>query len=373
MKDGVGRIKGLLPLIYAVACLCYAASGFGQGTKTSVVKKVERKSSGKGKMFTENMTIDPLTEIENSLTGRVKTIRFNEYDFVTRKKVITKVPFRSGTYTFDGFGHLIDVMVQDAKGLLAATANYKYADRKLVGWVSHDWNPSRYGISHTISYYVNGRKMEDYIVDTSINDISRQFYQYDDKGFVVEKVFGNGGRILKEMDQIDSDGVKRLRYEGWCFSDTDAHGLHLVEINIDRYDARHNHIESMAWGADSALSKNIRASYDEAGNNVTLVNAIPAAPVDSTVMKYSISGFCTERLNYRGSKLNYKLTWKYDDHCNRLEQLYYTADGKLSERGCSWHEYEYDASGNIRKHSTYALSKGKKVLSFVSEVEVAYY
>ncbi len=337
----------------------------------STVAAQTRISATKGKMFTETEINDNHTDVEAAITGKVKAIQYKDYDITYVKKAVSKTVSGSGTWQFDTIGHVLAGKQFDAKGVLISSVGFKYSGKKLVEWYSHDWNASSKGVSHALKYYVNGRKWEDYAIDSANGDITRQVYQYDDKGFVVTKTYSNGVRILHNMAQSHVAIVDQR----WCFSDTDANHLHLIEIAIDLYDSHHNHTESLAWGPDSVQTKKYKATFDANGNNTLLESYIgnEVTPAEKTVMKYDAIGQCKERIHYYGKEKIYKMAWEYDAHYNRVEQRYYAANGKLSDRGTGFHTYEYDAKGNVTKRSSFSLRHGIKVLYAVTEYLNTYY
>ena len=329
-----------------------------------------------GKMCNEVMPNDDQSELENSMKGRVKTMRYKEYDSTLVKKAMRKVLSGSGTWQFDVMGHITSGRQFDAKGTLAYSMDFKYEGKNLAASHIHDVKAFAKGVSHTIKYYANGRKFEDYVVDSFDGDVTRQVYQYDDNGFVVTKTYSNGQRELRHMDQVaEGDSVKSLANVHWSFPDTDENHLHLTEIAVDVYDNHHNHTESLAWGADSVQTQKYKAGYDGAGNNTLFFayNANDTLAAEKTLMTYDANGRCTERIHYSSKEQVYRLTWKYDSHGNRLEQYYYTGNGKPNIRGASLHAYQYDAKGNIARRISYSLNKTSKVLNGIFEAEYEYY
>ncbi|MBC7554955.1 MAG: hypothetical protein H7257_13375 [Taibaiella sp.] len=327
-----------------------------------------------GKMCNEVMPNDDQSELENSIKGRVKTMRYKEYDSTLVKKAMRKVLSGSGTWQFDVMGHITSGRQFDAKGTLAYSMDFKYEGKNLAASHIHDVKAFAKGVSHTIKYYANGRKFEDYVVDSFDGDVTRQVYQYDDNGFVVTKTYSNGQRELRHVDQVaEGDSVKSLANVHWSFPDVDENHLHLTEIAVDVYDNHHNHTESLAWGPDSVHTKHYKAAYDAARNNTVqeVCNDTGTTPLEKTVMKYDANGLCTKLIHYNRKVGNHLLTAKYDDHFNRLEQRYFI-NGKLNDRGTSFHAYEYDIKGNITKRTTYTLTHCSKVPRIMFEAVYEY-
>ena len=368
-----------------------------QSAKGTPAAKPESKSNpAKGKIFNAARTFRDDDEIMRAAKGKVKLIRYKDYELSNKKGVAKKKLFRSGEWEFDAFGQLVLLTERNANGGLDYSCSYTYSGRRLMGKCVHEWTQGAKGVSYTYRYYENGRRAEEFVVDSTIGDTSRLQIQYDDKGFTVTKRYTNGRSIqrgIAEMNRADAINARGLEGMKWCFPDTDRLGLKLTEITIDKYDTKHNHVETLSWGPDSVQRKKAKAFYDDRGNNVVShwFEGNDNEPFTLDSMKWDSRGQCLEMADWTRiaveqspgggvpAKSNTRwqphsrLTWKYDEQGSKLEQMYYKGSGKPADNISVVHTYEYDAGGNVLKQYNAHLVKGKAVQDFVSEREISYY
>lgn len=111
------------------------------------------------------------------------------------------------------------------------------------------------------------------------------------------------------------------------------------------YDDLGNMIEETNYEEDGSVAHTLGYSYDEQGN-VTKITAINAFGIlqSETQFKRMDNGKVTEKIEYFYGELEYKTTYKYNEHGFLSESATYDAHDAITS--LYRYEYSYDGYGN---------------------------
>jgi hypothetical protein len=199
--------------------------------------------------------------------------------------------------------------------------------------------------------------------------LGKSLNRYDGRGNEVEQVMVDDGKAtprgsfkyddkdnLVEMDLYSTTGGANMR----CVYKYDENGFKKVGLMYD---------------TSGKVADSIACHYDAAGNQLqsTMYRANGTVSM-RWEFKYDGAGHCIESGSYKGNDtLDDKELARFDDHGKPTERVHYKADGSIDEKSTTYYTYEYDATGNATKVTTYKLVKGQKVPDQLEEITYRYY
>ena len=345
MNNKARFINYFILLLVAGFCLgaCHSKKGAEKGSKHKNGVWVNPR---RGKIFTKKNVIEiPLTAMELHIVGKVKWVRYKDFEVAKRGNDSRRVLVDSGYNVYNEAGYLINQNEYDSAGKLKYNCIYTYDDKnKAVEWNYTDNYYKKFSSKTTFRYDEKGNKAEEIWVGIDPKFSRKGVYKYDEKGKVTE------------MSTTSKDGK-------------------LNRLETYKYDSRGNETEISEWAGNGTLVVKRTARYDDKGNNVEgnyyISDTLHPA---KEVMKYDNNGWCTQYDTYlRDGKLDSKTTIKYDEWGSYIEYLKYKSNGVLNDEWCWYTQYEYDKEGNVTKQTVYRMEKGKKVITGTREAAYAYY
>lgn len=303
----------------------------------------------KGRIWDKvNIVQIPLTAQENNIYGKVKTVRYADYEQVEKNGRYERVLQDSGYNVYDVQGHLVDQNEYDAKGKPKWKCIYKYdANGRAIGR-DFTFTTDQHNVQEvTIFIYdENGRKVASETSTADPDAPVRSEFRYDDRGNEIEEV--------------------AFRKDKSVFS-----------VTSSKYDSAGNQVayHFVSRHGEDSISDKRTAEYDAYGNKTAAAYYMGDVLIGRSVSINDNRGRCTETRGYTADgKLSRRATMKYDDRNNITEAIFYTATGAIDTAGWnSVYEFEYDTQGNKTKETHYRLKNDKRIPATYTEAVYTYY
>jgi len=132
--------------------------------------------------------------------------------------------------------------------------------------------------------------------------------------------------------------------------------------HVSTYDKMGHEIRRDQYKHDGILSDKYVVAYDGAGNRTVESHEYKdgrRTRSSRTVSTFDIAGKKTAEMLYLDGNLSHKMTWKYDDKGNLLEDIRYGPDGSPSEKSTFIYD-QFDSYGNWGKATVSEIKKQGK-------------
>ncbi len=208
---------------------------------------------------------------------------------------------------------------------------------------------STFGLSNEIcTYNINGQKIK----EQNFNQFGTDIKVINDKGQLTEMSnYNNEGGLRTKLIFIYNEQGKQLESisrlaDGSLFYRTE-----------EKYDEQGKHIEHLQYsGVEERIISHEIHSYNEKGNLVSLIDYnIDGSIKSQWLHKYDEQGRAIEQIREYTAKENLrsntKQTYKYNQHGDCTEMIYYKFDGSI-DLSLTF-IYKYNEHGNRIETSTY--------------------
>lgn len=280
------------------------------------------------------------------LKGSVKSVKVEEFDFVTTNEKPQKQKKCSSLCTYNELGYLIKFYEYFFDDNLESKTIYEYNNNKILEKIKYNFDDS---IISKITYKYDDRSNNTEEIHYKGNDVIsyKISYLYDANDKVIKKEFydstfnqldtvfneyNDNGKLIKTNSVVSS-----AAYNRFVFYKYDSIGNVLEK----RYnDLSTDTEEFYKYDNENSLIEKSVFLYNE--NNLTI----------NAVSEYNEDGKVFERRIYNPkNELERKIIIEYDLNGNEIQYLAYNEVGYCVEKYI--HEYEYDTKGNILENLYY--------------------